>query len=547
MSKVSFYLQSHILGEVITRADIRNLYAKDGSILQQKPSMVIFPRTDGDVRKVLKFSSQLADKGYKLSVSSRGRGTSGGGSSLSPDIVIDMTHHLNKVFEYDEKQKLVRLQSGATSSDISNALRISGAGVNGLNVAQSISVGGWISEGVGDEIDNNYEVTRQVVKNLEVVLHNGEIIQTGPLSRRELNKKKGLQTAEGDIYRGVEAILEDFADVIEAMRQKPYRDMSGYPGICDVSPKKNSFDLTPLFVGAQGTLGIVTEAILGTDFKPAHTEYMILSFANSSSAFESMDIIRKQNPTFVDYFDGKVVDSATDQGVNLEWYQNAQKELGTIDTVFIVGWSKFGNKNAKSEIRKIQKYLNKVDCKVEVGGQDEDPEKLDALRDMLLYTRHSTVHINDMAPDIVGGFYIPPDKFDDLKLELAEMEKTMRIKLPIYGSALSSIYTVSPQISLQKIADKQKILRLVENLISLVDKYEGVYYAHGGEGWLTSYFARNHWPAGYAELTDAIRKLFDPNGLLSKNAKTDVKIKSLVPALKNDNTVSMPRDITSAR
>ena len=65
MSKVAQYLNEHLLGEVTTSDGARRHFSTDESVLSIVPDMVIYPRVTSDIRKVARFSWQLAEKGHK--------------------------------------------------------------------------------------------------------------------------------------------------------------------------------------------------------------------------------------------------------------------------------------------------------------------------------------------------------------------------------------------------------------------------------------------------------------------------------------------------
>ena len=96
------------------------------------------------------------------------------------------------------------------------------------------------------------------------MLANGEVIETGRLSKRELSKKLGLATFEGEIYRSVDTLLEEQHELVEQLERNVVKNNAGY-NLLDVKRRDGSLDLTPLFTGSQGTLGIITEAILDTE------------------------------------------------------------------------------------------------------------------------------------------------------------------------------------------------------------------------------------------------------------------------------------------
>ncbi|MEO5499402.1 MAG: FAD-binding protein, partial [Candidatus Saccharimonadales bacterium] len=96
MNKVASYLQSHISGEVLVGESIREHFSKDASIIKLKPALVVHPRTTNDVRKIARFSWQLAERGHVLPMTARGNGTDLTGAAIGKGVVLSFPTHLNK-------------------------------------------------------------------------------------------------------------------------------------------------------------------------------------------------------------------------------------------------------------------------------------------------------------------------------------------------------------------------------------------------------------------------------------------------------------------
>ena len=143
------------------------------------------------------------------------------------------------------------------------------------------TIGGAVGNNSAGEKSLKYGATREFVKRLRVVLANGEVIETGRLSKRELNKKKGLTNFEGEVYRQLDGLITDNWDLIANSKLPVSKNTAGYE-LAAVKHKDGSFDLTPLIVGSQGTLGIVTEVELETDVYNPNTTLIAAFFDDSS-------------------------------------------------------------------------------------------------------------------------------------------------------------------------------------------------------------------------------------------------------------------------
>lgn len=531
MSKIATYLRGHITGEVSTRRDVCEAMSIDMGVLKIRPDMVIYPRTTNDIRKVARFSWQLAEKGHTMPITVRGAGTDPTGAAIGKGVSLNLAAHMNQIYEYDVKQKLVRLQPGATIHALNQALSLHGSAIHSLAGSHTMgTVGGAIGAGVSGVKGGKYGGIIRAIDQLEVVLANGDVLQTKRLSKRELNQKKGLQTFEGDIYRGVETVLEDYADVLQSLRSD---DATGYNAIADVKRKDGSMDLAPLFVGSQGTLGIVSEMIMKTEFRSAHYAAATLVYPTAEAARDALDELCKLSPAIIDYFDAELFENAAARGKSYEFYKKAA-ETAKPESVIIVAFDDFSERVRTKNLKKLQKLVAKSDAIVETATGVEAEVLLSAL-DVAYYTILPD-QVDRAAPQLFEGFQVPGEQFESFCKGVDELSKSLHIKLPLAGHAYTGIYGVYPTFELRKVGDKQKIFKLLDSLTKLVVAHGGTMIAEGGEGRLKGRFVYGALDERLVQMYAAIKQVFDPRGVLNPGVKTaDVDIRKLAEQLRDSH------------
>ena len=97
MNNIALYLNEHLLGEVTSAESVRKQFSRDGSILSVTPELVAHPRVTNDIRKVARFSWQLAEKGHVLPNTARGGGSDKTGAAIGKGIIVNTLAHLNGI------------------------------------------------------------------------------------------------------------------------------------------------------------------------------------------------------------------------------------------------------------------------------------------------------------------------------------------------------------------------------------------------------------------------------------------------------------------
>jgi len=232
-----------ILGppEVLTAPEDLIPYSFDGTAaLKQLPACVAFARNTDHVVRVLKLANET-----RTPVVTRGSGTGLSGGSLPvPDCLVLCLVKLDQILELDRANLTMLVETGVTTLTVSNAASAAGLFYPPDPGSMKIStIGGNVAENSGGLRGLKYGVTRNYVMGLEVVLPNGEILWTG---------------------------------------NKCVKDVAGY-------------SLRDLFIGSEGTLGVITKVLLKLIPHPATKKTLVATFAQMDHAAQAVsDIIAAQ-------------------------------------------------------------------------------------------------------------------------------------------------------------------------------------------------------------------------------------------------------------
>ncbi len=529
MSKIAAYLQEHISGEVTTNPAILKAMSRDAGVLEITPEMVVYPRTTNDIRKVARFAWQLAEKGHVLPLTPRGSGTDQTGGAIGKGIILSLPAHMHHVFEVDARQKLVRLQPGVGARALNEALLLHRMAVPSLPVSASFStIGGAVMKNLGGPLSGKYGSMGEWVSQLEVVLANGDVLQTERISKRELNKRKGMQTLEGEIYRNLDSLIEENRELIEEKLSSGVPDNVGYSSVARVKRKDGSFDLTPLIVGSQGTLGIVSEMIMKSEFMSASTAVAVLAFTDDNAARDALDQLRGLKPAFLDYYDETTFELAAARGKKYDFLKQVE---GKPRAVLLVGFDDFSERARIKKMKKLGKLFKNADCYIDSADGEAAAELL-AIREVTAFAvSPDTKDVS--APPIVDGAYVPAERFEEFLSAAATLASRHQVTLPFHARALENLLYARPLLHLHKVGDKQKVFKLLDEYSNLVEQYGGHLIGEGGEGRVKARFAYKHIDPEVAEFFASIKAIFDPHGILNPGVKQAAEMRQLVSHLRH--------------
>lgn len=536
MNKVAHYLQEHLVGEVYTSVDALRHFSTDESIFQLMPALAVYPRSENDVRKTARFTWQLAERDRNIPITARGMGTDNSGASLGAGIALIFPAHMHKIIELDPKTGVIAVEAGALFGKVQQTLQTHGRylPVHPINIEYS-TIGGAVMNNQASSRSYKYGCIRDAVRSMRVVLSNGEIIETGRLSKRELGKKMGLASMEGELYRALDKLIEENIEFIKNTEPAVGYRSAGYD-IWDVKRRDGSFDLTPLIVGSQGTLGLVTEVTIETvPHNPIRT-FMAASFSTRSDMVHAVSLISKlsDGPASIDMVDRSLLSLA--MRINPSLYK------GTFDgqspeSILIFEFDNDSERAQHKLEKKVRKILEKNGAVVYEPEGDE-VDKWQVLRDS------STLAITHMdgvkkAIPVIDDAIVPVDKLAVLMDKVDNLMVSLNItQYSMWGRAGDGVLHVAPVLDISQTGDRQKAFKLADEYYTFVLEQGGAICGDYAEGRARGAVVAKYTSEEMSNIMKSIKKIFDPHSILNPGVKIGVDEQQLKSMLRNNYALS---------
>ena len=531
MNKVAHYLQEHLIGEVIIGQDARKYFSTDSSIFEVIPSIIAYPRNENDIRKAARFTWQLAERGRVISITARGAGTDQSGAAIGSGIILVFPAHMNKILELDTKVGTIKIEPGLNYAKLQQTLHTHGRFLPPFPASMEYcTVGGAVANNSGGRKSVKYGTTRNYVQNLRVVVANGEVIETKRLSKRELGKKMGLATFEGEIYRALDALIEENQDLIKSMSKNVTKNSAGY-NIWDIK-KKDGFDLTPLFVGSQGTLGIVSEISMTTEnYNPAST--LIATFCEDPKVLQEIVSECKKlskPPSAIEVVDNKLLNYVNQSNPNQ--LRNIVKQPFP-KFALLVEFDDISVKTQNRMAKKVAKILDKRQLTYKIENDELEVEQLWKLRQSVASV---IAHGNNSskAVPIVDDAIVPFDRVSDFISKTYQLFDNLKVPVTMWGHIGEANLHVQPLLNLSQIGDRQKAFRIMDDYYRLVTEFGGSTSGHNNDGRLRAPYLKGLYGDEGYQLFKKVKEIFDPYGTLNSGVKIDVELDNVKKMVRHD-------------
>ncbi|MBA7695174.1 putative FAD-linked oxidoreductase [subsurface metagenome] len=450
---------------VLTDKEKIETYSHDETPKEQyacMPEVVVIPKTAEEIAEIVKIANK---KLIPITPRGAGSGLSGGAIPVFGGIVISL-EKMNKILEIDYNNMMMVLESGVVTNDINEVIAEKGLFYAGYPMSvETCFIGGNVAENAGGGRAVKYGVTNRYIMGLEVVTPEGDIVQLGG---------------------------------------KLVKDVTGY-------------DLKQLIIGSEGTLGIVTKAIIKLIPLPTAKVDLLILFKDVKSAIGMVPKIMTEAkivPTSVEFMDKLSVQASCKYLNEHLPYQDA----GAMLLIEVDG-------NREDLVNDDSETIGELCLKngaieVYVADNCTTQERIWSVRRNIAEA-FMVLSPHQSLEDIV----VPISVIPDLMPELDRISKKYNIKIPCYGHAgdgnLHATLVKNPEITMEEWYDIE--VKALEELYQATKKLGGTLSGEHGIGSKRKDFMGIVSSPVEMDLMCRIKKAFDPNNIMNPGKIFDLK------------------------
>ena len=546
-------LKNIIKGEISSDEKELSIYSHDTSIFEIKPKIIIHPKDAEDIKNLVKWVADNKDHNKELSLTARSGGTDMTGGTLNDSIILDFTAHFNRILMVGDNSAVV--EPGVFYRDFEKETLKKNLLLPSYPASREIcTVGGMVSNNAGGEKSLRYGKTEDYIEELSVILSDGGEYILKSLTPEELEQKKSQNDFEGETYRQMHDLLKSNSELLQKAKPNVSKNSAGY-FLWNVCPPaqagdRQKFDLTRLFTGAQGTLGLITKIKFRLIRPNKYSRLLILFLHDLKSLGEIINLVKKSEPEGFESYDDNVFRLAIKilpdlikkmgiismfkfvpdvwtilTGLGVGSHGGALARLGISvgipKMIMLVEFTGDDEGGLMDKTKKCQKEISdKFGLKTRIAKDDSDAQKYWIIRRESFNLLRKHVKGKKTAPFIddviVRPEYLP--EFLPKLNQILDQYKNYMI-YTVQGHPGDGNFHVIPLMDLSNDKSKQIIPELSEKVYNLVLEYHGSITAEHNDGLIrTPYLEKMYGPEIY-KLFEKTKQIFDPKNIFNPRKK----------------------------
>lgn len=429
-------------------------YSYDSSFISlsadNKPDVVVRPATTAEVSAVMALAN---DNSIPVTPRGTSSGRTGGSIPLAGGIALSLVR-LDKIIELDEKNMMVTVGAGVRTQDLYNFCAEKGLFYPPDPASWKYStLGGNIAENAGGMRAVKYGVTSNYVLGLEVVLADGTVIKTGG---------------------------------------KAIKNVTGY-------------NMTQLFVGSEGTLGVVTEILLRLIPMPKSRNTMQLMFGSLENA---CDTVHSMLQSGIVPAAAELMDSISIQAVARHRKLDIDPAIGACIILEIDGEDAAALDKQATQIEAIAKQFEVKE--VRVAGSFKESEDIWAIR------RGLSSAIGAMAPNRFGeDISVPRNAFPEVIRRIRKISEKYGLTIAVYGHAGDGNMHPSVLCDMSNPDHANIVHHAIAEIFDTALDVGGTLSGEHGIGITKKAFVEKALGVAGVNVQKEVKKALDPKGILN--------------------------------
>lgn len=312
IERLAAALQSRIAGEVRFDTGSRAAYSADASNYRQVPIGVVIPKTAEDI-----IAAVAVCREFGVPLLPRGGGTSQNGQCVNVAVVIDTSKHLNRVLEVDPQAMTARVEPGTVCDALRDAAERHALTFGPDPATHSrCTLGGMIGNNSCGAHSVMAGKTVENIEALEILTYDGLRMWVGPTPEDELARIISEGGRRGEIYAGLKALRDRYADLIRARYPRIKRRVSGYN--LDQLLPENGFNVARALVGTEGTCAITLQALARLVRSPQKRVILVLGYPDIYCAGDAVPEILPFRPIATEGLDQRIIGGLRERGLRLD-------------------------------------------------------------------------------------------------------------------------------------------------------------------------------------------------------------------------------------
>ena len=502
-------------GDIESQYSSRLAVATDNSVYQQLPQAVILPKTTNDVVLIGKVGAKSTYE--RVTFSPRGGGTGTNGQSLTKGVVVDLSRYMNQVLEINEKEGWVRVQSGIVKDQLNDAVRPYGYFFSpDLSTSNRATLGGMINTDASGQGSLKYGKTSDHVLSLQAVFADGSCLES--------DLSHGLPT-EGEFAHHALAVTEAVCRDKRAQILNKFpplnRFLTGYDLKNAISEQDDSFDLTRVLCGAEGSLAFITEAKLNLTKIPKARTLVNVKYNTFDSALRNAPFMVEAKALSVETVDSRVLNLAKQ---DIVWHTVSDLLMDVPDKEMLgINMVEFAGQDEAEVEQQVQALTAQLESMVET-------EEAGVIGFQVCSDLASIGRIYNMRKKAVGllgaakgrakpvafaeDTCVPPENLADFISEFRVLLDSKELNYGMFGHVDAGVLHVRPALDLCDPMQEALMHEVSDEVVKLVAKYGGLMWGEHGKGFRSEYGPDFFGEELFTELR-RVKAAFDPHNKMN--------------------------------